>query len=102
MHRGVNFATSHIQKHNSANNMENDRAQVDLGIAVDVEERLEEEAQRLPKRRFVGRRQAAEAAANGEANRDSNGTIQGMSLTNIFKYFANHEQYLSQEELLEL
>lgn len=59
--------------------MEEDRAQVDLGVAVDVQERLEDEAQRLPKRRFVGRRQAAEAAVNAEAiGTDSKGTIQGM------------------------
>jgi hypothetical protein len=34
--------------------MEDDRAQVDLGVAVDVEERVEEEAQKLPKRRSWG------------------------------------------------
>lgn len=44
--------------------MEEDRAEVDLGIAVDIEERIEEAAvQRQPKKRFVGRRQAAEAAS---------------------------------------
>ncbi|KAH8687189.1 putative diphthamide synthesis protein-domain-containing protein [Tricladium varicosporioides] len=44
--------------------MEEDRAQVDLGVAVDIEEKLEESAaQRLPKKRFVGRKQAAETAA---------------------------------------
>ena len=49
--------------------MEEDRAEVDLGIAVDVEERLEEAAaQRQPKKRFVGRRQAAEVAARNGAN----------------------------------
>lgn len=62
--------------------MEDDRAQVDLGVAVDVEERLEEEAQKVPKRRFVGRRQAAEAATNSEANGsvDNKRTIQGTAL----------------------
>jgi 2-(3-amino-3-carboxypropyl)histidine synthase len=48
--------------------MEEDRAQVDLGIAADIEERQEEAAQRQPKKRFVGRRQAAEAASRNGAN----------------------------------
>ncbi|KAJ5054902.1 uncharacterized protein L3040_001164 [Drepanopeziza brunnea f. sp. 'multigermtubi'] len=50
--------------------MEEDRAQVDLGIAADVEEQQEEAiaAQRHPKKRFVGRKQAAEAAMRNEAN----------------------------------
>ncbi|KAH6682563.1 putative diphthamide synthesis protein-domain-containing protein [Halenospora varia] len=59
--------------------MEEDRAQVDLGVAVDVEERLEEAAaQRLPKKRFVGRRQAAEAAAKNGTNEsvEESGAIQ--------------------------
>lgn len=64
--------------HDLINDMEDDRAEVDLGVAVDLEERLEEEVQRMPKRRFVGRRQAAEVAANGEAHTDSKGIIQGM------------------------
>lgn len=63
--------------------MEEDRAQVDLGVAVDVEERLEEvEAQRQPKRRFVGRRQAAEAALKNGSSAlvDDSGAIQGKML----------------------
>lgn len=56
----------HPQEHS---NMEDDRAQVDLGIAVDIEERQEEAAtQRQPKKRFVGRRQAAEAASRNGTN----------------------------------
>jgi 2-(3-amino-3-carboxypropyl)histidine synthase len=44
--------------------MEDDRAHVDLGIAADIQERQEEAAsQRQPKKRFVGRRQVAEAAS---------------------------------------
>ena len=44
--------------------MEDDRAQVDLGIAADIEDRGEEAtSQRQPKKRFVGRRQAAETAS---------------------------------------
>lgn len=64
--------------------MEDDRAQVDLGVAVDIEERLEEAAvQRQPKKRFVGRRQAAEAASKNGPNTsvEDNGTIQGMYVT---------------------
>ena len=61
--------------------MEEDRAQVDLGVAVDVEERLEEAAaqQRQPKKRFVGRRQAAEAALKNGPNSsvEDSGAIQG-------------------------
>jgi hypothetical protein len=49
--------------------MEDDRAQVDLGIAADIEETQEEAAAlRQPKKRFVGRRQAAEAASRNGAN----------------------------------
>ena len=60
--------------------MEEDRAQVDLGVAVDVEARLEESAaQRQPKKRFVGRRQAAEAASkNGSTSIEESGAIQGL------------------------
>lgn len=65
----------HLQK----NKMEDDRAQVDLGIAVDVEERLEEEAaQRQPKKRFVGRRQADAAAKAPDGAHQEAGAIQGM------------------------
>ncbi|KAI9737284.1 MAG: Diphthamide biosynthesis protein 1 [Claussenomyces sp. TS43310] len=47
--------------------MEDDRAEVDLGIAVDVEEEPPKDpiALKQPKKRFVGRRQAAEHAMNG-------------------------------------
>jgi 2-(3-amino-3-carboxypropyl)histidine synthase len=64
--------------------MEDDRAGVDLGVAVDVEERLEDEAaaQRQPKKRFVGRRQATEAASrsNGSGAGEGSSAIQGKSL----------------------
>lgn len=67
--------------------MEEDRAETDLGIAVDVEERLEEEAARkVPKKRFVGRRQATEAAAkiipNGAV--EDSGAIQGEDFIWLF------------------
>ena len=58
--------------------MEDDRAQVDLGIAADIEEKQEEAtAQRQPKKRFIGRRQAAEVATrNGEkASVEDSGAI---------------------------
>jgi 2-(3-amino-3-carboxypropyl)histidine synthase len=61
--------------------MEEDRAQVDLGVAMDVEDNIEEAAaQRQPKKRFVGRKQAAEVAARNGTSTTSgeSGTIQGM------------------------
>lgn len=48
--------------------MEDDRAQTGLGIAADIEEQQEQAAQRQPKKRFVGRRQATEAASRNGAN----------------------------------
>ena len=73
----------HAPEHRTAS-MEEDRAQVDLGVAVDVEEQIEEAAaaQRLPKKRFVGRRQAAEAALKNESNGsvEESGAIQSTFL----------------------
>jgi len=65
--------------------MEEDRAQVDLGVAVDVEQRLEEAAaaQRQPKKRFVGRRQAEAASTDSQGPNSSvedSGAIQGRCL----------------------
>jgi 2-(3-amino-3-carboxypropyl)histidine synthase len=59
--------------------MEDDRAQVDLGIAAEIEERQEYVSHRQPKKRFVGRRQAAEAASrNGaKSNVEDIGAVQG-------------------------
>ena len=45
--------------------MEEDRAEGNLGIAADLEENQEPVVQRQPKKRFVGRRTAAENAAKG-------------------------------------
>ncbi|OBT49414.1 diphthamide biosynthesis protein 1 [Pseudogymnoascus sp. WSF 3629] len=45
--------------------MEEDRAEGNLGIAADLEENQEPVVQRQPKKRFVGRRAAAENAAKG-------------------------------------
>lgn len=63
--------------------MEEDRAQVDLGIAVDVEELLEESAvQRQPKKRFVGRRTADAASSSlQQSNPEHNGAIEGKSIS---------------------
>lgn len=60
--------------------MEDDRALVDLGIAADIEE--SQNAQNVvkqPKKRFVGRRAATEAAKSsaGNASIEDNGAIQG-------------------------
>lgn len=54
--------------------MEDDRDKVDVGVAVDVEltaETTTAPATRLPKRRFVGRRAAAE-----RAEKTTNGSIE--------------------------
>jgi len=74
----VNIFCPAIPQHQHAE-MEEDRAEVDLGVAMDVEERLEEAAaQRQPKKRFVGRKQAAEAALRSGANEsvEDSGAIQ--------------------------
>ncbi|KAG9241629.1 putative diphthamide synthesis protein-domain-containing protein [Calycina marina] len=57
--------------------MEDDRAQVDLGIAVDIETR-QQETLKQPKKRFVGRKQAAEAAERNGPNKsvEDSGAIQ--------------------------
>ena len=52
----------HTQK---SDTMEEDRAQGNLGIAADLPENEEPVVQRFPKKRFIGRRQAAELALNG-------------------------------------
>lgn len=62
--------------------MEDDRAETDLGIAADIEEaQAPEPIARQPKKRFVGRRTAAGAAAskngNGAGSIEDSGAIQG-------------------------
>jgi 2-(3-amino-3-carboxypropyl)histidine synthase len=53
-------------------NMEEDRVQVDLGIAAELEEiHITQNAVKQPKKRFVGRRAAAEAAAKSSAGQSS-------------------------------
>ena len=54
--------------------MEQDRAQADLGEAVDAEISAEKrEKQRQPRKRFIGRKEAAE---RGEARGNTDGTIE--------------------------
>ena len=54
--------------------MEEDRAQADLGEVLDAEFGAErQEKQKLPKKRFIGRKEAAERA---EKRSDTNGTIE--------------------------
>ena len=65
--------------------MEDDRDEVDLGVAVDIEQRLEEAAAaKQPKKRFVGRRQIGESRtrvdSEGSTIEDS-GTIQSVFLS---------------------
>jgi hypothetical protein len=84
-HSGVNLKkkfTTTLRKHHR-HKMEDDRAQVDLGVAVDVEERLEEAAvQRQPKKRFVGRRTAEAASSSGTiGNQEHNGAIEGKMIS---------------------
>jgi 2-(3-amino-3-carboxypropyl)histidine synthase len=59
--------------------MEDDRAQVDLGIAADIEEaHATQPVQKQPKKRFVGRRTADASARNGgNASIEDSGAIQG-------------------------
>ena len=59
--------------------MEDDRAQVDLGIAADIDiEETQDTAPRQPKKRFVGRKQAAEAALR-DGNTGDSGAVQGQN-----------------------
>lgn len=63
--------------------MEEDRAQADLGIAADIEEAHapppSPPARKQPKKRFVGRRAAANNAKNGagDPSIEDSGAIQG-------------------------
>lgn len=60
--------------------MEDDRVQVDLGIAAEIEEKqIQENVVKQPKKRFVGRRAAVEAAKSGPGTTsiEDSGAIQG-------------------------
>ncbi len=62
--------------------MEDDRVQVDLGIAAEIEvEQIAQDFVKQPKKRFVGRRTAAGAAAkvgSPSASIEDSGAVQGM------------------------
>lgn len=62
--------------------MEEDRAQADLGEAVDAELDAEkQEKQKQPKKRFIGRKEAAERAekrADTDATIEDSGALQGV------------------------
>ena len=64
--------------------MEGDRAQADLGEAVNAELDAEkQEKQRQPKKRFIGRKEAAERAekrADTDATIEDSRALQGMQL----------------------
>ena len=61
--------------------MESDRAEVGLGEAVDAELAVDQRQQtRQPKKRFIGRKEAAERAERvGDTSRtiEDSGTVQG-------------------------
>lgn len=77
--------------------MEDDRAQVDLGSAADIEEaQASELAVKQPRKRFVGRRTAAEAASkNGTApgSIEETGAVQGKSIA--YAYSSLNEPILT-------
>ncbi|RYP37179.1 hypothetical protein DL768_010896 [Monosporascus sp. mg162] len=58
--------------------MEEDRAQTDLGIAADIEAQSPPPIQKQPKKRFIGRRAATNAAAknNGIGSLEESGAVQ--------------------------
>jgi 2-(3-amino-3-carboxypropyl)histidine synthase len=61
--------------------MEDDRVQVDLGIAADIEEAhvSSKITQKQPKKRFIGRRTADASATTGETGSSTQdaGAVQG-------------------------
>ena len=74
--------------------MEDDRVEVDLGLAAEIEEvHIAEEAVKQPKKRFVGRRTATEAAAakagSSNAAIEDAGAVQGMLLTMTYILLAD-------------
>ena len=82
--------------------MEKDRAQADLGEAVDAEISTEKrEKQKQPRKRFIGRKEAAE---RGEKSGDTNGTIEDSGniqspqrALNVFERDADFPQLGNQE-----
>jgi len=67
--------------------MEDDRVLVDLGIAAELEEiHISQNAVKQPKRRFVGRRAATEAAANSTPGQSSASIEDAGAIQGIFSY----------------
>lgn len=96
------FVSTSPKRHKHA--MEEDRAEVDLGVAVDVEEKLEEAAaQRQPKKRFVGRRAADAASSSGPTgNVEHNGAIEGKRISEAICFtFTDRSKYRNQDVYLE-
>jgi len=63
--------------------MEDDRLEVDVGIAADIEAAQPPPPLKQPKKRFVGRRAATEAASkddSGSPSIESSGAIQSQCL----------------------
>lgn len=59
--------------------MEADRSEVDIGVAVDAEyEAQKEEKPRQPRKRFVGRRAAAETKSDSTGAIEESGALQGL------------------------
>ena len=70
----MSSVTERVSRVLSARAMEEDRDQVDLGIAIEAQLEAEEiPPSRQPKRRFIGKRAAAEKAS---AENGSDGTIE--------------------------
>ena len=82
--------------------MEEDRAQADLGEAIDADMNAENrEKQKQPRKRFIGRKEAAE---RGEKRGDTNGTIEDSGniqstqrALNVFEQYADLSQLRNQE-----
>ena len=70
--------------------MEDDRAEGNLGIAADLEVNQEPVVQRQPKKRFVGRRQAAENAAKGGVSDGASieNAVQGEAISYQLKLYS--------------
>lgn len=59
--------------------MEADRSEADIGVAVDAEfEAQKEEKPKQPRKRFVGRRAAAETKGDSTGAIEESGAVQGL------------------------
>lgn len=79
---GAGYTRHHQHFELTSAKMEEDRAQADLGEAVDAEFAAEkQEKQKQPRKRFIGRKEAAERAekrADTNSTIEDSGAIQGM------------------------